>query len=155
MIEIPGGAREWKRVSASGVRTTWSLCWHSSSSMCAMRTTSVSDGQSMNAHGSSGLSGDGVEVAGAVAGAVDEGVEVEVARVELELEPAPPTDDEDGSDTAAAAVAVADAAGWETPPRSVAIVSTAQTGREGARGAHTATHMCRGVVGRAGVAASG
>lgn len=55
MIEIPGGAREWNRVSASGVRTTWSLCWHKSSSMCAIRTTSVSEGQSINAHGISGF----------------------------------------------------------------------------------------------------
>lgn len=54
MMVMPGGAREWKRVSASGVRRTWSLCWHNSSSMCAMSTTRVSAGQSMNAHGSSG-----------------------------------------------------------------------------------------------------
>lgn len=54
MTEMPGGAREWKRVSASGVSTTWSLCWHKRSSMCAIRTTRVSVGQSMKAHGSSG-----------------------------------------------------------------------------------------------------
>lgn len=54
MTEMPGGAREWNRVSASGVKTTWSLCWHRRSSMCAIRTTSVSVGQSMKAQGSSG-----------------------------------------------------------------------------------------------------
>lgn len=55
---IPGAALEWNLVSASGVSDTWSLCWMSRLSMCEMRMTSVSVGQSMNAHGTSGFAGD-------------------------------------------------------------------------------------------------
>jgi hypothetical protein len=70
---IPGAALEWNLVSASGVSDTWSLCWMSRLSMCEMRMTSVSVGQSMNAHGTSGFEVEAAEEAGMREG---EGLEV-------------------------------------------------------------------------------
>ena len=60
--EMPGAAREWNLVRASGVNTTWSLCCINRLSMCEMSTMSVSVEQSMNAHGTVGRDDVGVDV---------------------------------------------------------------------------------------------
>lgn len=125
---MPGDAREWNRVKASGVSKTWSLCWHNNSSMCAMRTTSVSVGQSMNAHGSSGFPGDPMLALVLGPGGVAVGTDVTGA----DGEPActePAEDEDDG-----------------TPPRWVVMVVKASAVVCGEGGGVGRSHRCAHVL---------
>ena len=80
--EMPGAAREWNLVRASGVSTTWSLCCINRLSMCEMSTMSVSVEQSMNAQGTVGSDDDDDDVG------VD--VDVDAGAAAVDDSPSPP-----------------------------------------------------------------